>query len=253
MEPPKRKAGRPRATDSAEVTGPSLKITPDADRLLTQQAKKLGTTKSKYASAAIAYFAQNGLDPTKEQPKGLANVNDKVSTETRAIRVQNVDIGNRLISIIRAWEKTLYGFMQLQQGGLLSYMEKIEKNILSHQVAVETHFLAPMIEQMMKANIEAYMSRVVGEWSYLEIMKRPAGDWAAQDEKLNRERDQKLISLMQEFLKSHSVPTPQLSVKPPVAAAPGPAKVVPPAAPAIPDTPTSTTPTAPTITPATPR
>jgi hypothetical protein len=249
MEPEKKPARRRRTLTGDENPLTSLKITKTADRQLTAQAKKLNVGKGEYASAAIAFFAQNGLDPTKELPKGLANVNEKVSTETRAIRVQNVDIGNRLISIIRAWEKTLYGFMQLQQGGLLSYMEKIEKNILSHQVAVETHFLAPMVEQLMKANIESYMARVVGEWSYLEIMKRPASDWGAQDEKLNRERDQKLISVMQEFLKSHSVPTPQLSVKPAVPAAPGPAKAVPPAAPATPGTATAAVPTPPPATP----
>jgi hypothetical protein len=248
MEPEKKPARRRRTLTGDENPLTSLKITKAADRQLTAQAKKLNVGKGEYASAAIAFFAQNGLDPTKELPKGLANVNEKVSTETRAIRVQNVDIGNRLISIIRAWEKTLYGFMQLQQGGLLNYMEKIETNILSHPVAVETHLLAPMIEQMMKTSVEANLARIVSEWGWLELIKKPE-TFKAQDKALDEDRDQKLVTLMQEFLKTHSVATPKLSVKPPVAAAPGPAKAAPPAATATAGTATAATPTPPPATP----
>jgi hypothetical protein len=122
-------------------------------------------------------------------------------------------------------------------------LEKIEKNILAHQVAVETHFLAPMVEQIMKANIEAYMARVVSEWSYLEITKKPDG-FTAQDEKLNNERDKKLVAVMREFLTAHPVPTPQLSVKPAVPAAPSKAIAAPTtnAVPAAAATPLSPTP-----------
>ncbi|MGI4744272.1 MAG: hypothetical protein ACRYG7_54680 [Janthinobacterium lividum] len=221
---------------------PTVRLDAEATHLLVAAARKAGVSKAQYTSACIKHFAKTGLNPMKEQPKGLANVDEKVSQETRAIRVQNVDIGNRLIGIIRAWEKTLYSYMQLQQGSTLSYLEKIEKNILAHQVSVETHFLAPMVEQIMKANIEAYMARVVSEWSYLEIKKKPE-DFTAQDERLSNERDKKLLAVMREFLTAHTVPTPQLSVKPAVPAAPSKAIADPttnafPSAVATPPTPT---------------
>jgi hypothetical protein len=235
MEPVKRKAGRPASQTLSEKPGPPLRITVDADRVLIQQAKKLKMSKTKYASAAIAFFAQSGLDPTKEQPKGLANVDEKVSQETRAIRVQNVDIGNRLIAIIRAWEKTLYSFMQLQQGSTLNYLEQIEKNIMSHQVAVETNLLSPLIEQVIQGSIEAYMARVLGEKTLLHVRGKEQTEWPTVNQNLNSERDQQFVKRLREFITTNNVPVPKLSVKPAVAAAP--AKAMPNPAPgAVPPT-----------------
>jgi hypothetical protein len=215
-----------------------VRVGSDAYRQLTAHSKKLGLTNGEYASAAIAFFAQSGLDPTKEQPKGLANVSDKVGQETRAIRVQNVDIGKRLIAIIRAWEKTLYGFMQLQQGTTLSYLEQIEKNILSHQVAVETNLLSPLIEQVIQGSIESYMARVVGERTHLHVTAKPKTDWAEMNQNLNGERDLQLVKRLRDFITTNSVPVAKLSVKPGVPAAP--AKAV--ATPAPGSAPTTTPP-----------
>ena len=80
----------------------------DAHRNVAAQAKKLNVTQVKYASAAIAYFAATGLDPTKEQPKGLANVSSKVDEVERNVRTQNHEIGTRLIQIIRTWDVRAY-------------------------------------------------------------------------------------------------------------------------------------------------
>ena len=133
------------------------------------QAKKLKMSKSIYASAAIAFFAEAGLDPTKERPAGLAEVTATVIKEARTTRVQQVEIGNRTISILRAWEKALYGFLQQQQGGTLNYLEQIENAILRHQVALETSFLSPMVEMMVKSNIEIYINRVLTERTNLRV------------------------------------------------------------------------------------
>jgi hypothetical protein len=186
-------------------------------------------SKAKFASAAILYFTETGLDPTKEQPKGLANVSDKVGLETRAIRVQNVDIGNRLIAIIRAWEKTLYGFMQLQQGTTLNYLEQIEKNIMTHQVAVETNLLSPLIEQVMQGNIEAYLVRILGEKAQLRGTGEKPENWPKMHADHNTERDGLLVQALRKFITTNSVPAPKLSVKP--AVPPAPAKAIPTPAP----------------------
>ncbi|MGI4734432.1 MAG: hypothetical protein ACRYG7_04560 [Janthinobacterium lividum] len=207
--------------------GFTVGVDADAHRHVEAQAKKLSISKSQYASAAITYFAKSGLDPTKEQPKGLANVSDKVGQDTRAIRVQNVDIANRLIGIIRAWEKTLYGFMQVQQGTTLSYLEQIEKNIMSHQVAVETNLLSPLIEQVIQGSIESYMARVVGERTHLHVTAKPKTDWAEMNQNLNGERDQQLVKRLRDFITTNTVPVPKLSVKPSVPAAPAKAVATP--------------------------
>lgn len=116
MEPARKKKGRPPANKPAEKPSPSVKFTGEVDRLLTIHSKKLKISKTKYANAAVAYFAETGLNPTKERPHGLANVSSKVAQETLAVKELNVEIGNRLISIIRGWEKPSTAFCSSKPG-----------------------------------------------------------------------------------------------------------------------------------------
>ena len=230
MEPAKRKAGRPVTQTAADKPGPALRITVEADRLLTKQAGKLKIGKGTYASAAIAYFAESGLNPTAERPQGLAGVALKVGAEARSVRVQQVEIGNRLISMQRAWEKSLYEFLKQQQGGTLNYLEQIESNILAHQVTVESSLLSPMVELMVKNNIETYLVRVISERMSLQQTGKKDTEWAAANKGVNEERDLQLAAQMREFIKINSVPKPHLSPKPQVPATPAKAPI--PAAPA---------------------
>ncbi len=220
MEPGKRKAQRRRPLSAAENPLTSLKISKVADGQLTGHAKKLRIGKGEYASAAIAYFAETGLDPTQERPQGLASVSAKVSQETRAVREQNVDIGNRLISILRGWERTLYGFLQQQQGGTLNYLERIEENILAHQVQVESSLLAPMVEQLFKVNLEAFITRGLTADLLVKSSNLPASSYEQQMELSTNGRDQQLATALREFIKTNSVAKPNLSPKPQVPAAP---------------------------------
>ncbi|WP_147320907.1 hypothetical protein [Hymenobacter lapidiphilus] len=197
------------------------------DLLFTAHAKKLKLSKTKYASAAIAYFAENRLDPTKAAAQSFAHVTKTVAQEARSIRVQNVDIGNRLISILRNWEKSLYGFLQQQQGGTLNYLEQIESDILRHQVSVETNYLAPMVEMLVKSNIETYIARVLVERTNLRVQNKEQTEWAGVNKGLNDDRDQQVVVQMREFIKTNNVPAPSLAAKPQV-------PVLPPKAPATP-------------------
>ena len=238
MEPTENKKGRPSPTMPAKKASPSLKFTPEADHLMTVQSKKLKMSKTKYASAAIAFFAENGLDPTKERPAGLAEITATVIKEARTTRVQQVEIGNRTISILRAWEKGLYGFLQQQQGGTLNYLEQIENDILRHQVALETNFLSPMVEMLMKNNIETYIGRVIAERTGLHMTGKKESEWDAANRAMNDDRDQQLVVQMREFIKNNNVPTPKLASKPLV-------PVLPPKAPMAPASGTLTGGTAP--------
>lgn len=236
MEPDKRPARRRRSQSAEQNPLASLKITQVADKQLTAQAKKLKIGKGEFASAAIAYFAETGLDPTKERPQGLANVSAKVSQETLAVRQQNVEIGSRLISIIRGWEKNLYTFMQQQQQTTYNYMELIESNILQHQVMVETNLLAPMVEQLFKVNMEANLTRelatrlYVGETSQTVPPKLPAERYENRKNFYNAERTRRLRDKMSKFAETNTVPTPQPTAK--RAVTPVPPKPVAPTSPA---------------------
>lgn len=231
MEPTPKKKGRPPGKKTAEQMGPTVHLAPEVDRLFTAHAKKLKLTKGEYASAAIAYFAENRLDPTKAPAQSFAHVTKTVAQEARSIRVQNVDIGNRLISILRNWEKSLYGFLQQQQGGTLNYLEQIESDILRHQVAVETNILAPMVEMMVKNNLESYIGRVIGERTNLFVTGKKDTEWAAANKAVNDDRNQKVVVQMREFIKTNNVPAPTLAPKPQVPVLPPKAPVAPVATP----------------------
>jgi hypothetical protein len=219
-----------RAKATGEPARKSVMLELNTHRILDKSAKRLKLTNGEYVSAAIAYFAETGLDPTKEQPQGLANVATKVSVETLAVRQQNVEIGNRLISIIRGWEKNLYTFMQQQQQATYGYMEQIESNILQHQVTVETNLHAPMVEALFKVNLEAFMTRSFATQQFVKSANLPAGSIEKQMEISNAERDTQLATQMREFLKTNSVPVPKPT--PRRAVTPAPAKPVAPTSPA---------------------
>ena len=217
--------------------GFSVGLDADAHRHVMAQAKKLNVSKQKYASAAIAYFAQTGIDPTKEQPKGLANVSVKVDQSELAVRKQNHEIGTRLIQIIRTWEKNSYAFMQQQQASLTNYLELIESNILQHQVLVETNYFAPIVENLFKVNLEAFIVRGLTSQLLVKVGALPEGNYQKQMDVSNAGRDQQLVMLMREFLKTNSVPLPKPTRRPAVTPVP--------AAPPKPAAPASTAPVAP--------
>jgi len=226
--PAKRKVPKTKADTKTKTVG----VTEDAFVQVEAQAKKLRMSKSKYASAAIAFFAESGLDPTVERPVGLTSVASKIDEETLAVRKQNHEIGTRLIQIIRVWKKNLYTFLQQQQAATYNYMELIESNILQHQVLVETNLLAPMVEHLFKVNLEAYATRCFASDLFVKSAGLPAGSAEQQMELTTTGRDQQLATLMREFLKTNSVPLPKATARRVVT--PVPAKPVAPASPAAP-------------------
>lgn len=235
MEAEQRPARKRRELASGELPLVSLKITQAADRLLAAQAKKLKVGKGEYASAAITFFAQSGLDPTKELPADLATVSQKVEAGVSNVRSHNADIGNRLYALTRGFEKTLYQFMQQQQHATYAYIEAVEGNMLRYLVSLETSLLGPMIELIIKAKLEAYAARIVSERAYLEILKKPDTEWKPMHDKLSGERDQLAVAEIWEFLEDHKALTPRPSIKP--GATPVPTKPVAPASTAPPATP----------------
>jgi len=230
MEPSKSNAGRGPGKKEPEQVLPSLKITQETDRLLTAHAKKLKVSKRQYGNAAIIFFAESGLDPTAERSQNLDALSKQVSVDTRAVRVQNADIGNRLITILRTWEKNLYGFLQQQELSRNNYLELIESNILQHQVLIETNILGPMVENLFKVNLEAFITRGLASQLLVKVTNQPEEGYQQQMEVSNNGRDQQLAMRMREFLKTNAVPLPKPTVKRPVT--PVPAKPVVPATPA---------------------
>lgn len=206
---------------------PTLRIDDEANQLLEAAAKKVGLNKGQYASAAIKYFAKLGLDPSADVAQGLHVIGSKVSQETRAVRTQNVDIANRLVAIIRGWEKSLYGYLQDQQDATLNYLEHIERNLLFQQASLEANLLAPLTEQVIRGGIEANLTRVMSRSAlqkFQRVLKETVEETSVLEGNDNRERDRRLAEQLQFFVSDNNKPVPLLTPKP--ALTPVPAKAV---------------------------
>lgn len=129
MEPVKSKKGRPPKGTPLAADGKSVKLLPDVDVQLGKAAKKLKMTKSNFASAAVAYFTETGLDPRKVSKASLAKVEQRVVQETYDVREHNANIGNRLVGVIRIFERNISLMVQQQQAGTFKYLEEIERNM----------------------------------------------------------------------------------------------------------------------------
>ena len=187
---------------------------------MTAQAKKLDITNGEYASAAIAYFAESGLNPTAAQGETLASFSNRQKEEGRANRQQTVDVGNRLVAIMRTWEKANYAFMQQLQAGTVNHMEQIESNLLQQLVGLESSYFVPLVEMIMKNNIEIYFARVIGEKTELVVRGQKDAEWAEGHKLLNDSRNKQLVELMRNFIKNNRLEKPTLSPKPQALALP---------------------------------
>lgn len=219
-------------TDSASTSTPNADkpsstsrkpafVTTAAHNLMDKAAKKLKISNIDYASEAIAYFATNGLDPTSQATQGLISVQAKMGEVGLEIRKQNVDIGNRLVAILRAWEANQYKFLQAQQSGVLEYLENIEANILNNQGAVESRVLAPLLQRVVRNGVETHLTRVLAEILMLKLNneKNPysAETLTRSNAYYDRQRDQQLVEELQKLLEATPSATPTLTQKPAIA------------------------------------
>ena len=212
----------------------SVRVDAGAFRQLTAQAKKLDITNGEYASAAIAYFAESGLNPTAAQGETLASFSNRQKEEGRANRQQTVDVGNRLISIMRTWEKANYAFMQQLQAGTVNHMEQIESNLLQQLVGLESSYFVPMVQMMVQTNVELYITRVIAERTGMSVTGKKDTEWDAANQSTTRNRDQQVVIQVRDFIKNNRLEKPTLSPKPQALALPVRAPAAPTAPAAVP-------------------
>lgn len=161
MEPLKSKKGRPPKGTPLAASGKSVKLLPDVDIQLSKAAKKLKMTKSDFASAAVAYFTENGLDPRTTSRFSLAKIESSILNETFDVREHTATIGNRLVGVIRTFERNMGTLFQQQQGGTFRYLESIERNILSYLVNLEENLFNTILERMVRGNVQNHINRVL--------------------------------------------------------------------------------------------
>jgi len=191
-----------------------LKIEVGADQLLSIAAKKLKMSKLEYASAAITYFAQSGIDPTANVTEGLAGLSAAMLKETTQGRAQAALIGNRIMSVLRTWEKNQYTFMQEQQAKFLNYLEQIENTLHRQHTAVEMNLLAPMASLLIKGDIELENIRYLGETTVMTLKNVTEASRAGFMEKGANSINKMHVEKMREFIQTNHVAKPQPTPKP---------------------------------------
>ena len=211
---PKRAAARRQPIKNSEAKNKTVTVSEEAFVQVGQVAKKLKMSKSKFASAAICYFAENGLDPTANVTEGLAGLNATLLKETMQGRAQAALIGNRIMSVIRTWEKNLYTFLQEQQVKSLNYQEQVENTLHRQHTAVETNLLTPMASLLIKADVELANLRYLDATSLMILKKVKDEDHAAISERAETSIAKLHVEKMREFLQTNHVAKPQPTPKP---------------------------------------
>ncbi|MBT9395230.1 hypothetical protein KLP40_18825 [Hymenobacter sp. NST-14] len=144
---------------------------------LEKAAKGFKISKTVYASAAVRFFASQGLDPTlphevtlPEMAEKLAMLSLKIDTLQEGARKQSADIGNRLVAIWRTLERNLYTHLGGEQNALYVYLERIEENLLSKLSATESQYLWPLMERVLRGGVDGTASRRMSS-DLLEFLK----------------------------------------------------------------------------------
>ena len=223
----KRRAAQSEQKEEPTTTLKTIGISETAFAQAEKNARRFKMSKSQYASAAIAYFAQSGMNPTTEQPIGLANVETRVAREARATQAHNAEIGNRIVSIIRGWEKSSYAFHQQLQMSQNMHLELLESNILQRLVAAENNFFGPMMEQLFKGNVEGFIGRCVGERVYLKVSGQPESAWDEANDMATAERDTRTFNYLKDFASTNALEPPKATPRPVIISTP--ARISPPA------------------------
>ena len=193
---------------------PTVRLDAEAVSLLRGAAKATKLTKGEYASACIKYFARIGLDPTAEASQGLAGLNAVVEKETLRGRDHAAVIGNRLMSVIRTWEKHLYAFSQEQQRTSYNFQEQVENAVHRQLTALETQLFAPMISLLIKADVELADVRYLTLKAIMDVNKFDEGRQKLVLEEGLKVMAKKHVEKLREFMLTNSVPKHQPTPKP---------------------------------------
>lgn len=216
---PKRKKRRPTGARK-HVT-----VTPEAHQLLEKQAEMLAVTAVEYASAAILYFAERGLDPLANREREGIIMQRRLGEVEQLI----VSLGNRLFGWLTQHEKTLhkdlFGFLRGHEKALFAYLQEQEQNVHEHLNDQEEYLLHPLLKELMVTNVEALYGRRLGEQILLKVLGRELTEYPAKHKEFNERRDNDARAKQDKFFDTlFKTGTPLAPVPPPT---PLPAKAQP--------------------------
>lgn len=205
-----------------------MELQPGIHNQLTREAKLLKLTNSEYASAAVGYFTERGLNPVSDRQREGTVIQQRIDKRATALEQQITTLGNRLFGFLQTHEKNLYGFLQGQQKTLFSYLQKQEGSLYQYLTEQEQQLYAPMLEQIVRGATDAFIARRLGEQIVLRQQGQEAFDnhYVQVHANQTQERDllvkQALVEITQGNPSPATLPTtpPALTAAP---AKPGPA------------------------------
>ncbi|MBG8556298.1 hypothetical protein [Hymenobacter guriensis] len=202
-------------------------LTHEAHGLMVPAATALGVTASEYASAAITYFAQRGLDPVKNQER------EGIAIQRRLGEVEElvVKLGNRLFGWLTQHEKNvnrsaeylhrgLFGFLRGHEKSLFSYLETQGNHVHEHLSDQEELFLLPLMRELLLTNVEALYGRRLGEQIMLKVLGRDLAEYPSKHQEFNQRRDADMKQRLDAFISKLLPPLPPGKTAPPLTPVP---------------------------------
>ena len=210
-------------------------LTPEAHRMLLDSSDSLGVTACEYASAAVRYFAERGLDPMKNQEREGIVIQNKITELEKVVNT----LGNRLFGWLTQHEKNLnkdlFGFLRGHEKTLFDYLQAQERNVHEHLSDQEETFLMPLMRELILTNVEALYSRRLGEQIILKVLGRELGEYPTKHKEFNERRDADAKKKLEAFVVNMAPVTQQVPAQLPATPVPQRPVAAAPASPAIPE------------------
>jgi hypothetical protein len=185
-----------------------VELQPGIHNQLTREAKLLKLTNSEYASAAVGYFTERGLNPASDRQREGMVIQAKIDKRAEALEQQVTGLGNRLFGFLQTHEKNLYSYLQSQQRALFSFLQKQEGNLFQYLTEQEKELYTPLLEEVLRGAADAFIARRLGE----QIVLRQQGSQAFDNNytkvhaQETAERDAITLQRLVEVTNRNSVP-----------------------------------------------
>lgn len=168
--PIQRPAARVPEKKAASTITTTVALAPEVHAMLSRTAPKFKLAKKDYANAAIRYFVENGLDPTKTTTlaEGI-KTRAEISEASHTIRKLTAEVGNQLTGALSSLEGEMHSLMEAQQRNFVSCLEQVQGNILAHQVAVEEQLVVPILQYILHSNGNARLTRLIADQLLLKL------------------------------------------------------------------------------------
>lgn len=204
-------------------------------RQLTKAAKELSISNADYASAAISYFTERGLDPLANREREGIVIQNKITELEKVVNT----LGNRLFGWLTQHEKNLnkdlFGFLRGHEKTLFDYLQAQERNVHEHLSDQEETFLMPLMRELIVTNVEALYSRRLGEQIILKVLGRELGEYPAKHKEFNERRDADAKKKLDAFVVNMAPVTQQVPAQLPATPVPQRPVAAAPASPTIPE------------------